>query len=51
MIEFIKSLSVGELMFYGGILGAGLCVIAMIVGIPLTNLSKKQVKNKIDKEY
>ncbi|MGN0654570.1 MAG: hypothetical protein ACI4KD_06595 [Oscillospiraceae bacterium] len=51
MIEFIKNLTMGEVMFYGGIIGGGLCVIAMLVGIPLTSLGKKQVKNKIDKEY
>ncbi len=51
MVELIKNLTIGEFMFYGGIIGAGLCVLAMIVGIPLTAIGKKQIKNKIYKEY
>jgi hypothetical protein len=47
----IMSLTVGEMLFYGGIAGMALVALVSIVVIVILSGSRKRLKNKLNEEY
>lgn len=44
-------MSIGKMIFFGGLVGSGITIIASIITITVLARARKRLKNKIDDEY